>query len=175
MKHYHDFLKKRPLSETYPAAREKYNRRIARFEHDLSTKRVLLFWLSLEQSTSDKEVLAYCEEVLQKYEANRHNIHFLIIEHNPGPGTTHKFLKSNIERYTLNLMDKECDGWNVTMGNTHRVCPILIQYEIQNSHALQRRLKIKRFFIRLLTVLIPVKSWRREARRKMYNQSDITW
>lgn len=42
LKHYHDFKKGIPLSETYPAVREKYNRRIARFQQDLSTKKVLL-------------------------------------------------------------------------------------------------------------------------------------
>lgn len=32
LKHYHDFEKGIPLSETYPAVREKYNRRLARFQ-----------------------------------------------------------------------------------------------------------------------------------------------
>lgn len=173
LKHYHDFKKGIPLAETYPAVREKYNRRIARFQRDLSTKRALLIWFSMGQSHSDEEVLSCCEQILHKYEANRQNIHFLIIEHASPPQTNR--LSFNILRYNIGTADETSRDFNTTMGNIQRISPIFTHYAVRNSRTLLRRKKIKRFIIRALTVLIPTKKWRREARRKMYGQSEITW
>lgn len=173
LKHYHDFKKGIPLSETYPAVREKYNRRIARFQRDLSSKRVLLIWFSLEQSHSDEEVLCCCEQILHKYEGNRHNIHFLVIEHREAP--PYKQLSTNIIRHNLEIPDKSRKDFNVTMGNTQRIAPIFTLYAVRNSRTLIRRQKLKRFIIRTLTAFIPTKKWRKAARRYMYGQSEITW
>lgn len=173
LKHYHDFKKGLPLSETYPAVREKYNRRIARFQRDLSTRKTLLIWFSIGQSHNDEEVLCCCEQILHKYEGNRHNIHFLIIE--SGYPHERKQLSTNIIRYNIDIPDESRNDFNVTMGNTRRIYPIFTSYAVRNSRSLMRRQKIKRFVIRALTALIPSKKWRKIARRKMDRHTEITW
>lgn len=125
------------------------------------------------QSHSDEEVLSCCEQILHKYEANRKNIHFLIIEHSSP--TQRRQLSFNILRYNMGTPDESRKDFNVTMGNTQCVAPIFTQYAVRNSRTLIRHKKIKRFIIRTLTAFIPAKKWRKAARRRMYGQSDITW
>lgn len=177
LKHYHDFKTGVPLEESYPQVQEKYKRRIARFENDCKSKRVLLIWFSLSQTHSDEEIQSCCNNILNTYKDNRDNIHFVIIEHRDNisaPFDYHR-INNHAERYLLNINDSHLPDYNVTMGNTKRVAAILTNYTVQNSRTLQRRLKIKRFFSRLLTACIPIRSWRKSLRRKFYGETEISW
>lgn len=171
-RHYHDFKTAVPLEQTYPAVKEKYQRRIKRFTEDLAHKRVLLVWYALEQSNSDELVLEYCNKIINMF---GDNVHFLIIEHSDSDEITYKRLSSNIERYSSRLQVKDKNGHVTTMGDTKKMHKILSMYAVQNSRTLYARKELKRSLIRFVTLFIPIKKLRRDIRRKLYNNEELQW
>ncbi|MGN0828841.1 MAG: DUF1796 family putative cysteine peptidase [Akkermansia sp.] len=174
LKHYHDFKMGLPLAETYPAVRAKYDRRIKRLQNVLATQRVLLVWLSLSQITDDAELVDSCERLLQKYAHNRDNIHFLIIEQGTS-APEYKRLNAHIECYRLDLANASQPDFNATMGNLKCIEPVFCRYDVQHSRLLRRRQKRRKMLIRLMTLLIPIRSIRRNIRRKLYDEPGIQW
>lgn len=158
----HDFAVGVPLHDAFPEVKERYERRIARFKQNLATKDVLLVYFSLTYPTRDEVALEQCRKVCEKY---GRKIHFLLIEHDPEcpKGVVHhKLLADNINRYTLYAKldnGKEDDG---IRGDVKAIRKILGQYSIDGSRARRRRWRLKRFFIKLVASVIPVKSLRHQ-------------
>lgn len=171
LRHYHDFKAGMPLSETFPAVQNKYQRRINRFLNDLRQSKVLLIWFSLNESTTDTDLLQYCRQIIQKY---GRNIHFLIIEHSKDSDIIYRRLDDNVEHYQSFLQTQHRKGPFVTLGDVTKVNKILKRYIVRNSRMLLFKKIIYKFAARILTSVVPNKRMRRELRRKLYSSDNIS-
>lgn len=162
---YHDFPSGMPLDEAYPQVKEKYDRRIARFLQKLhEEKRVLLVWFSHEPTVNKLDVKALCHSVCEKFNKR---IDFLLIEHDdavPKGEYMHQTLADNIEYYTLFTQTYDSNGALTTFGREKDIFPIYTNYTLPGLEERMRRQKTKKRIGRILSMLIPVKSWRKRIR-----------
>ncbi len=76
--HLHDFPAGVPLKESFPAVREKYLRRIDRFENNLrSGKKILLVWFTNEPTADEARLIELCCRIKEELGGQ---IYFLLIE-----------------------------------------------------------------------------------------------
>ena len=163
---FHDFSKNVPLSEDILKVKEKYNRRINRFYHNLfHQKRALLIWISYQYETSDQDVINATTRLCQKL---GRKIDFLIIEHTDNLSSIIKRnLSDNIIRYNCHIKKYDNNGKLDLMGNEETVLSILEQYHL----VVPWKQKIKRtifnflkIFIKICSSVIPIKKWRHSIR-----------
>lgn len=147
--YYHDFPKDIPLSDSFDAIKEKYDRRINRFYGKLKeSKSVLLVWFSHYHNTPDEVVLDLCGRVCRKF--NR-QIDFLIVEHQEGLKTPRKReLAPNVTRYDLHTVLLDEKGHSTTLGNQQLCNQIFKNYRLK----LPGYLICKRIYFNLLSKMI---------------------
>lgn len=161
---YHDFPIGIPFEKTFPEVQKKYSRRIKRFYENINKKeRVLLVWFSHYTDTPDDTWKKYCKQFCKKVGKR---IDFLIIEHKENMLVPQKVkLANNITKYLLHTIDKDEFGRNTTDGNIERCTPIFSQLSIRLKFREQLLQNWYKFQKRIFCSLIPVKKWRRNARR----------
>lgn len=162
---YHDFLAGIPLEAQIGVVKEKYNRRIVRFYQKVAkSKKVLFIWLAHNHDTNNTLIKELCEKVVKKLNKN---IDFLIIEHDEtkSNGEVDRIeLDKNILKYRLFTRSEDEKGNPTTLGNEAALMPIFKQYACPNNLFLKQ--KIIKFFIKLISLFIPVKAWRKKFRSK---------
>ncbi len=167
----HDFKKNHPLSESFPAVKEKYDRRIARMLHSLKTKRTLLIWFSYDQVVSDEVVI---EQSRKLHECYGENVHLLIVEHDAAAAPDeirHVRLMDGVERYYLYAKEYDKYGNLKTKGRKEFLTLIFERYGLQHSIRDRRKRAVKACFARFVTAMIPIKSLRKKLRKK-YSDSN---
>lgn len=159
---WHDFPSDKTFDEAYPEIKQKYARRIKRFYDNIKNKnKVLLVWFSQVHQTPDKTVLDLCNRFSEKMGKS---VDFLIIEHQEGLHTPQKYMLSdNIERWMGHALKCDENGVPQTLGNQELIQPIFAQKGIKTpfSH------KIKRVFIKVICLFIPIKKWRKNVRTRL--------
>lgn len=164
--HPHDFTTGIPFDEMYPVVKEKYDRRIARFLHNLQTKEdVLLVWFSHEPQDSEEHLLEQCYRLCRHF--NR-NFDFLLIEHDAnlpkGKVVKHQ-LAENITRYTLYTQVMK-NGYLTTHGRKKKILPLYSKVCIKGKLNERRKARIYRIIGRILSSVAPLRSWRQAIRRR---------
>lgn len=162
---YHDFPTGVTYDEAFPAVKEKYERRIKRFIQNLQEQdRILLVWFSHEPTVTGLDIKKLCDSVCNKFHKQ---IDFLLIEHDAGiPKGEIKYCKisENIELYTLFSQTYDSNGELTTFGREKAIFPIYTNYTLPGLEERMRRQKIRKRIGRLLSMLIPVRSWRKRIR-----------
>lgn len=162
---YHDFPAGVPLDESYPQIKEKYDRRIARFIKKVQEKeRVLLVWFSHEPTVNRLDVKTLCDSVCKKFNKR---IDFLLIEHDgnvPTGECVYQNIADNIDYYTLFTQTYDSNGALTTFGREKDIFPIYTQYSLLGLAEKMRRQKIRRRIGRILSMLAPLRSWRKRIR-----------
>ena len=125
----HDFPAGVPLEESFPEIKEKYDRRIRRFEERLrAAERSLLVWVSRRMPMSDDVVVAGCARITGRY---GRNIDFLFIENDssmpPGKCEEHRPAE-NIRRLRVDMT-----GSHPVMGNVKHVASLFADYNLTDS------------------------------------------
>lgn len=167
----HDFDKNHPLRLSFPAVKEKYNRRVARMLHSLDTRKTLLIWFSYDQVISDEVVI---EQISKLHESYGKNIHLLIVEHDDKAASDeirHVQLTDCVERYYLYAKAYDKQGNLKTKGRKEALTHIFERYGLHDSIRDRRKRAAKACFIRLATALIPIKRIRKKLRKK-YSDSN---
>lgn len=162
---YHDFPAGMPLDESYPLVKEKYDRRIARFLKKVQEEeRVLLVWFSHEPTVNKLDVKTLCDAVCKRFNKR---IDFLLIEHDenvPKGEWVHQSIADNIEYYTLFTQTYDSNGALTTFGREDAIFPIYTRYTLPGLEERMRRQKTRKRMGRILSMLIPVRSWRKRIR-----------
>lgn len=159
---YHDFPVGVPFSESFTSVAEKYNRRINRFYKNIKeNKKVLLIWFSHYTDTNNKTIVNLCKKFCKHVNKK---IDFLIIEHTEKLFIPKKtILAKNITKY--NLHTRDLTGQDPVNGNKQLVNTIFQKYKIKNNIIHKPTNKLLWFQTHVLCSLIPVRKWRRNARR----------
>lgn len=77
--YFHDFPAGVPVEKSYEAVKEKYLRRIERFNLFLKySERPLLIWMCHNTKTSDEDILKHCRDICAKY---GNKVQFCFVEH----------------------------------------------------------------------------------------------
>ncbi len=98
--HNHDFLRNMPLEESYPLAKEKYDRRIERFLDLLKTDaKILFFYADMPKPNAKKADLDKLTELLVRinFQFRSADIHLLYFHHTKDPQPVIKTLNKYIE------------------------------------------------------------------------------
>lgn len=167
---YHDFPAGVPLDESYPLVKEKYDRRIARFLKKVQEEeRVLLVWFSHEPTVNKLDVKTLCDAVCKRFNKR---IDFLLIEHDenvPKGEWVHQSIADNIEYYTLFTQKYDSNGALTTFGREEAIFPIYTRYTLPGLEERMRRKKTRKRIGRILSMLLPVRSWRKRIRDSIKN------
>lgn len=162
---YHDFPSGISLDESYPEVKEKYERRIKRFLDNLNNKqKVLLVWFSHIPTVNKLDIQALCDSVCNKFGKQ---IDFLLIEHDenvPKGEWVHQSIADNIEYYTLFTQTYDSNGALTTFGREDAIFPIYTRYTLPGLEERMRRQKTRKRIGRILSMLVPVRSWRKRIR-----------
>lgn len=164
----HDFPKGKTVEECYEAVKAKYARRIARFYENIQNEeRVLLVWLSLFDAGCEPDAIKrLCEDVCQSLGKK---VDFLLIWQDStmspdSPAVQHD-LADNVSLWRANMFRKPGYHISAVMGETALVDPIFRRYALKGSGFAAVCTPVIRLFGRVVCGLIPVRSWRKRARR----------
>ncbi len=162
--HLHDFPAGVPIEQSFPAAQEKYRRRIERFERNLSdpAKRILLVWFFNEPMADEALLVDLCRRIVEKYGAH---LRFLFIESSPHatPGKPQRQCPTEyIERYSYYVNP----AWPLRKQH-EPLSRILKRYRTPGVAGRRARMRVNRSVVAVIPALIPVKKWRTACREKL--------
>ncbi len=164
--YYHEFKTGENLADLFNKIKEKYDRRIKRFNENLRTKeKVLLIYFSHYPIKDEKTVNELCKAVCKKFNKT---IDFLIIEYdeNKKDNEIENYkLDDNITIYKLNTRKLDKEGNLTVPGNKHLVRPIFKKYEL----ILPLKTKIKRKILFNLSKIICPFIFNKKTRAKVKN------
>lgn len=158
---YHDFPINVPMADSLPEVREKYNRRIERFYHNIQKKnKVLLIFLSHYDHVSDNVIKESCDNFCKKMNKN---IDFVIIEHKEGAIKTQSVkIAKNIEKYYLHTIVFDEQNLPTTLGNESEIRKIFLQYSLSLNHSFSKT--IKHLLSKIICPFIPYKKWKKSVK-----------
>ena len=153
---YHDFASDIAFEDSFPLVKSKYDRRVARFyENICKNKNVLLVWWSRDKII-DNEVLLQSQKQISAF-FNK-NIYLLAIENKSGCNDIKEEQISDfVIKYTADIIGNTTTTW----GNEK----ISMQIFKQIRHRIKYRTMLKNILVRGLTIIIPVKKWRKKIRK----------
>lgn len=156
----HDFPTGIPLDTSLPDVQEKYSRRIARFYQNIrSAERVLIVYQSHfpEQEPGIEEIIDSAEKLCQFFQKK---LDFLIVMHDENMKTgsiNYELINGHIHLYRLFSWD------NIPLqflGRTKYLDPIFRKFGLPDT---RKRRQLKGIG-RILTAILPVRSWRKKVR-----------
>lgn len=144
--------------------KEKYNRRIKRFYKKIEESEKMLFvWLSHLKDTPDDLIIGLANDINRKFGKE---IDFLIIENDISKKDDEleiTQLSPNIIKYKLDTASYEESG-SKTLGNKKNCNKIFKQYELIEPCWTKISRNTKKFLIKFLCALIPVRALRQKLK-----------
>ncbi len=159
----HDFPKELSLDESYPQVREKYDRRIRRLLSSIEgSADVLIVWI---EAPITNHVVLDRQEIIEGYNLIRNafpgtSIDMLYIAREKEPSD--EYLTPNVRRIALDYKDynSEFDF----LPNFKCLEPIFREYRLR----IPLLYRMKKFALKKLVALVPIKGKRRELRKKWH-------
>lgn len=161
----HDFLKDVPIEKSYPAVREKYNRRIHRLLSGIeSSSSVLIVYLE----TPDNETHAADAHLIEGYDLLKEafpgiDIDILYICHSVRK-TSDEEVSPHIRRIYFDYKDEKRPESSYAV-DAKRLMPLMREYRLLHVSTWFR---VKRLLLKICFECIPVRKWRKGLRRKFH-------
>ncbi len=159
----HDFPKDMSLDESYPQVREKYERRIKRLLSSIErSSPVLIVWI---EAPYTNHVVFDRKEIIEGYNLIKSafpgtSIDLLYIAREKEPSD--EYLTPNVRRIALDYKDYNSESdW---APNFEYLYPVFKEYRLRTSI----RYRLKKFILKKLVVLIPIRENRRKLRKKWH-------
>ena len=165
----HDFLKDKNLSETYPAVKEKYDRRIKRLYNAIEkSKKILIVFLEIPNNPKklidDSILVTNLQKIKNLYPDKEFNLLYF-----SNDSTMQE--KQYMENYITNEIIKVIGNYKDMkegMPDYAVDCKFFKQYYSKYSLKTTLKYKVKRFLITIFIKLIPIKSLRRSLKIKYH-------
>lgn len=166
---YHDFPAGVPLTTSYPAVSHKYARRITRLYEDIRrAERVLVFWFTRIEQTTDETVVKFQRELTRKFGKE---IDLLTVEHDPSKENTDRVEKTepapHVVRYKMDT-NTPAEATYQVYGNARLIEPILRHYGRNRSLTQRICSAVKGPLVRLASLAVLDKAKRKTFRRKYF-------
>ena len=163
---FHDFPVGVSFKKSFPAVKEKYERRIKRFYDNINkSNRVLFIWFSHYHTTSDAFLLKTSKRICKKFGKN---IDFLIIEHTENVRKPIKRkIADNITRYNVHTHRFDSKGNMKTTGNRKCVEPIFAKYALKEPLYTVTKRNLLHLASDVLCAILPFKHIRGKIKRHL--------
>ena len=164
----HDFPKDLSLDESYPQVREKYDRRIRRLLSSIEgSAHVLIVWIEVPFTG---HVVLERQEIIKGYNLIKDafpgtSIDLLYIAREKEPSD--EYITPNVRRIALDY--KACNVEFDYEVNFERLKPIFSEYR----YRIPIRYRLKKFALKKLVALVPIRENRRKLRKKWHLQSYV--
>ena len=164
----HDFPAGVPLEESYPMVAEKYQRRINRLLDNIkNADSVLIVYIETpnnENHTSDKDIICGWEKIKEKYSNKKIDLLYFMNDTTLPPKSVKKEnITPNITKITANYKNQAPNVVPYAVDNDV-LKRVLKQYSLKTSLGF----KIKQITKKILIKLIPIKSIRKNLRKKYH-------
>ena len=164
----HDFPAGVPLEESYPMVAEKYQRRINRLLDNIkNADSVLIVYIETPNNknhTSDKDIICGWEKIKEKYFNKKIDLLYFMNDTTLPPKSVKKEnITSNITKVTANYKNQAPNVVPYAVDNDV-LKSVLKQYSLKTSLGF----KIKQITKKILIKLIPIKSIRKNLRKKYH-------
>ena len=160
----HDFPAGVALSESYPAVKAKYERRIERFLREVrSVNRVLLVYLTFTTQYRDEDLTESFRRLRQHYD-NRPDI--LIIRHDEAYADRPAEEQQVAPGIILCRLHATAPGSGF-MGNTKAIIPIFNRIRVKRKKRQQWKRRLREWGCNTLCLVLPRSDWRKRMRKKM--------
>lgn len=156
---YHDFKENVPLDMAFSEVKSKYNRRIARLYRNVAkSEKVLFVWWSRDKKI-DADTILKSQKILS--DSFHKPIYLLIFENN---NQIEAPKLSYLSEFVVICKAGLVGGTKTTMGNEK--VSLLIFNMIKKKKLMWQKVKFLMWksIIRILTLFIPVKKWRKDTR-----------
>ncbi len=162
---FHDFPKGKSLDESFPFIKEKYNRRIKRFDEMLRNKKnVLLMCVSNTEIVDNDVIRKYSEAIMQKYNKK---IDFLFVENDvsKAPGEIETIeISPHIMKCKVRTVDPEFKG---KIPLTSKACEVIFTGLKSVGQKKRRYRKYWRnLLVKVLSLFIFYRPWRKAFKLK---------
>lgn len=164
----HDFPAGVPLEESYPMVAEKYQRRINRLLDNIkNADSVLIVYIETPNNknhTSDKDIICGWEKIKEKYFNKKIDLLYFMNDATLPPKSVKKEnITPNITKVTANYKNQAPNVVPYAVDNDV-LKRVLKQYSLKTSLGF----KIKQITKKILIKLIPIKSIRKNLRKKYH-------
>ena len=160
----HDFPRNVPLDDSFGNVREKYRRRIERFESRLrSGGRTLLVWVSRKSPMPEDVVLKGCDMITGLYGKG---VDFLFVENDAGI-PSRKSEECCLEGGRIRRIKLNMSGFHKIMGDVGYIASIFLQYGLTETGKRDSDRKLDRFALIRTAEAEERKMRKRKLRRKL--------
>ncbi len=158
---YHDFKANLPFEVAFGGVKEKYNRRIRRlYENVAKHEKVLFVWWSRDKKIDADDLLKAQRRLSECF---KKNIYLLVFENDAISLPREENISEFVVKHTANLMG----NLKTTTGDEKVSLAVFRRIKKKGLLGLRFKIFIKRRFVQLLTMFVPIKSLRKRIRQKL--------